>query len=388
MKRVAYLSSPHFADCDLPLLHYLQEEADVTYILSVSPRSQRRTLISIDKVRKNGDISPATEFPELTHLAKYIDLGKAYVVSMPGLHDLSPSNLIATWRLLRFLIRGKFCLIHLTWPLRYGQFLLYRLCRRMVVTMHDPLPHSSEDTRIARFHRWVCFKLVGSFILLNATQRDEFVSKYRLQGKHVFLSKLSTYTHLQGTPPQDAGSNGYVLFFGSINTHKGVDVLCEAMRMAHARHSDLRLIVAGKGQMYFDIEPYLSDGYTELRNHYLSDSELAGLVRGAAFVVCPYVDATQSGVIMSAFALGKPVIATNVGGLPEMVSDGRHGLIVPARDPQALSDAICRLAEYPALLQRMSENIVADYGQGSNSWVSIAKGMTEIYDNLLRTREA
>lgn len=388
MNRVAYISSPHFADCDLPLLRHLRQEVDLTYILSVSERSKSMTLINIDKIDKNGGIRPATDFPELAYLSKYIDLGKTYVVSMPAPHDLSPANLVATWKLFMFLVRGKFHLIHLTWPLRYGKFLLYWLRRKMVITMHDPLPHSSEDTRISRLHRRMCFLMVNNYILLNTVQKDEFISTYRLHRKNIFLSKLSTYTHLQATPPQDPGCRGYVLFFGSINTHKGVDILCEAMRIAHSELKDLKLIIAGKGKIYFDIEPYMAGGYVELRNHYLSDSELAGLIRRAAIVVCPYIDATQSGVIMSAFALGKPVIATNVGGLPEMVSNGQHGLIVPPRDPQSLAKAICRLGADPRVLQQMSDNIIADYGQGSNSWAYIAKGMAAIYDKILCTRKS
>lgn len=388
MNRVAYISTPHFADCDLPLLQHLRNEVDLTYILSVSERSKNMTLINIDKIDKNGGISPASDFAELAYLSKYVDLRKTYVVSMPAAHDLSPANLVATWRLFMFLLRGKFHLIHVTWPLRYGQFLLYWLCRKMVLTMHDPLPHSSEDTRISRLHRRMCFLLVNNYILLNTIQKDEFIHTYKLHKKNIFLSKLSTYTHLQDTRPQDPSCKGYVLFFGSISTHKGVDILCEAMRIAHREHNDLKLIIAGKGRIYFDIEPHMAGGYVELRNHYLTDSELAGLIRQAAFVVCPYIDATQSGVIMSAFALGKPVIATNVGGLPEMVDNGRHGLIVPPHDPQSLSEAICKLASDPGLLRQMSNSIIADYGQGSESWTSIAKSMAAIYNKILCTRES
>lgn len=383
MKKIAYISSPHFADCDLPLLHHLQNEADLTYILCVSDRSKRLTLINIDKINSNGGINPASDFPELAYLSKYIDLRKTYVASMPGQHDLSLCNLIATWRVLRFLLKQSFDLIHLTYPLRYGQFVLYWLSRKMIVTMHDPMPHSSEDTPKNRLHRWVCFKLVKNYILLNTSQKEEFISKYKLHRKNIFLSKLSIYTHLQDTPPQEAGCSGYMLFFGSINTHKGVDILCEAMRIVHTKHKDLKLIIAGKGKIYFDIDPYISGGYTELRNHYLTDSELAGLIRQSAFVACPYIDATQSGVVMSAFALGKPVIATNVGGLPEMIADGRYGLIIEPHDAYALAAAICRLFEEPNLLHEMSNNITADYGRGNNSWKAIAIGIAEIYSNLL-----
>jgi len=253
----------------------------------------------------------------------------------------------------------------------------------MLLTVHDPLPHSSEDTWLNRFHRKTAMRLINHFILLNHHQRDAFVNHYGLRQEQVFESRLSIYTHLLQTPaqlPNDAP--GYVLFIGSINTHKGVDYLCHAMQLVHKQHPDARLVVAGSGHLYFDITPYTEQGFVKLYNRYLSDAELAGFIRQAAFVVCPYIDATQSGVIMSSFALDKPVIATNVGGLPEMVEHGRHGLIVPPRDADALANAISHLLSQPLLTKQMSDYIHTDYREGSFSWKAIARDFTNIYSAI------
>ena len=98
-------------------------------------------------------------------------------------------------------------------------------------------------------------------------------------------------------------------------------------------------------------------------------------------MVCPYTDATQSGVIMSAFAFNKPVIATNVGGLPEMVKHGHYGLIIEARDEQSLTDAIVELWQHPAVLEQYSHEIQADYHDGELSWKAIDKDLKEEYRN-------
>jgi glycosyltransferase involved in cell wall biosynthesis len=145
---------------------------------------------------------------------------------------------------------------------------------------------------------------------------------------------------------------------------------------------DEKLVVAGSGKMYFDAEPYIDEGLLELHNRYLSDAELAGFITNALFVVCPYIDATQSGVIMSTFALGKPVIATATGGLPEMVKDGRHGFIVPPKDSQALAKAIEKLLSDRQLLSQMRENIMADYHQGKFSWHDIADQYASVYSAI------
>ena len=90
-------------------------------------------------------------------------------------------------------------------------------------------------------------------------------------------------------------------------------------------------------------------------------------------MVCPYTDATQSGVIMSAFAFNKPVIATNVGGLPEMVKHNSYGLIIQEKDINALADNIIQLWTDKNRLQQFTEEIAKDYAHGDFSWHKIAE---------------
>lgn len=383
MKKIAYISSPCFADCDIPLLHNLQKISDITYILKISDKTKKQTLININKIKRRGGLYPASDFKELNNLAKYIDLSKVYVLNMPGKHDLSIGNLLSMFRLLLFLIRHKFNIIHLTWPLRYGEFFIYLLRRRIVLTMHDPLPHSSEDTKLNKFHRKICFMLINNYILLNQSQKEDFITKYKLQRKNIYISKLSIYTHLQDTKPIFPNISGYLLFVGKINTHKGIDYLCEAMEHVQNKFKDKKLIIAGSGKIYFDIRQYTDKGYVEFINRYLSDEELAGLIRSADIVICPYIDATQSGVLMSAFALDTPVIATNVGGLPEMVVDGKYGVLIPPKSSAALTDAIVYLLSNRDVLEDMKKNIHYDYSLGENSWKIIAERIVKAYDNII-----
>ena len=88
---------------------------------------------------------------------------------------------------------------------------------------------------------------------------------------------------------------------------------------------------------------------------------------------------------MTAFALNKPVIATKVGALPEMVEDGRHGFLVPPKDSKALEQAIRKIIQ-PDIAQQMSENIAYDYSAGDRSWQSIASEIQSIYDAIIKKR--
>ena len=383
--KVAYISTPHFADCDLPLIGELQKKINLFYFLKVSESTKRLTLIKIESLNKRGGVYPASDFPELAYLANDIDLSKTYIVNLPGKHDWSISNLLAIFRMVCVILHLKINIVHITWPPRYGEFFTYLLRKRIVITMHDPLPHSSEDTWLNRFHRKVCFRLVNDFILLNETQKEQFIETYRMEAKHVTLSHLSAYTNLQNVKPQKPNISNYVLFFGGISSHKGIEYLCEAMDKVCKNHPDTKLVIAGKGKIYFDLNQHAiyRNGRLVLLNRYIDDTELVGLISSSLFVVCPYVDATQSGVIMSAFALNKPVIATNVGALPTMVKNGQYGTIVPPKDAAALATAIDTLIGNPQKIKAMTVNIEHDYSEGKYSWNAIAQGIIDIYTKKL-----
>lgn len=383
MKKIAYISSAYFADCDLPLLRELRNEGnDVYYFLMMSDSSRQATIIDVKKMKERGGVIPASEYKELSIVADYMPLDRTFVVNMPEPHDWALGSLKAIYSLYVFLRNGSFDIIHLTSPLRYGAFLLYGMRKKMVLTMHDPLPHSSDVNSMNIFHRNVAFRLIDNFIVLSESLKDEFISTYHLERKNVYVSSLSVYTHLLATPTVDLNvPKRYILFAGSINPHKGIKYLCEAMRTIKSNGSDLHLVIAGKGNFDFDIESYIADGNVHIINRYITNPELATLIRRSLFVVCPYIDATQSGVIMSSFALNKPVLATDVGALKEMLTNGRHGYLVPPRSSSCLSSTIIEMDD-SVKLRQMCDNIRTDYTEGNRSWKKIAEEMVSFYDSI------
>ena len=381
MKHIAYISSPFFADCDLPLLKELKELVDIDYYLVIGKSSRQATLINLE-VKPEGGVFPATAYPELKRLEEFTDLNKVFVVNMPKGHDWSPKNLKAVWRAVKLIKNRRYDVVHATYPFRYGSFAFYLLRKKMLLTMHDPIPHSSDTGWLNCFHRWVAFHLVNHFLVLSHSIKAEFISRYHLEDKHVYESRLSIFTHLQQTTPSDFNQRGYVLFIGSINPHKGIEYLCEAIEKVTVKQPETKLIIAGRGQFYFDVDKYLQSGVIEVINRFITDNELAALIRQSAMVVCPYVDATQSGVIMSAFSLQKPVVATMVGGIPEMLTDHVHGLLVPPRDSQSLATAIETLLTNPGMQEQMKANIGHDYSEGNRSWKYIAQEHANIYQKI------
>ena len=146
----------------------------------------------------------------------------------------------------------------------------------------------------------------------------------------------------------------YILFFGFIRKYKGLDLLLEALEILRKENakpwiSDLRLLVAG--EFYDDKKPYLAQiakaGIEDallLRTNFIPDSEVRYFLCAADLVVQPYRNASQSGVTPLAYYFEKPMIVTNVGGLPSLVPHEKTGLVAEP-DPVSLAQAILRFYE-------------------------------------------
>ena len=136
----------------------------------------------------------------------------------------------------------------------------------------------------------------------------------------------------------------YVLFFGFIREYKGLDWLIEAMSDSRLKNVNLKLIVAG--EFYGDSSKYtklaedcgLSDKII-WRTDFIPDEEVKYYFNVADLVAQPYKTATQSGVTQIAYHFEKPMLVTNVGGLAEIIPDGKVGYVV-APEVNAIADAI------------------------------------------------
>ena len=138
----------------------------------------------------------------------------------------------------------------------------------------------------------------------------------------------------------------YVLFFGFIRAYKGLDLLLGAFADERLRQQNVKLIVAG--EFYGDPEPYYKqindlgiEDRVALCTDFIPDGEVNRYFSAADIVAQPYKTATQSGVTQIAFHFEKPMLVTNVGGLPEIVPDGKIGYVTEP-DAKQIADALYR----------------------------------------------
>ena len=145
------------------------------------------------------------------------------------------------------------------------------------------------------------------------------------------------------------GKKKFLLFFGFIREYKGLKYLIEAMRTVTERFSDVKLLVVGdfsgaeSKQEYMDrIEQCGAGDAIEVYDGYIPDKEVEKFFAACDLVTLPYISATQSGIVQIAFGFEKPVIVTDVGGLPDVVEDGKTGYVVGAGKPEELAKAVIR----------------------------------------------
>lgn len=228
----------------------------------------------------------------------------------------------------------------------------------LIFTIHDFRPHPGDQlSRKTPF--WVeMFARRRADELIVHTQH---VRGLVVRELHVDVERISVIPHIQiGEKPSSSAHHEeerLILFFGRIWEYKGLEYLIQAEPLITARLPDVRILIAGQGE---DFSRYTRmmvhpDRFI-IHNEYISEERAAEYFRRASVVVLPYIEASQSGVIPMAYSAGKPVVATTVGGLPEMVDDGSTGYLVSPRDAVQLAEVLTRLLLDKPLRRQMGAN--------------------------------
>ncbi|MGH2568466.1 MAG: glycosyltransferase [Bacteroidota bacterium] len=170
-----------------------------------------------------------------------------------------------------------------------------------------------------------------------------------------------------------------LLFFGYVRPYKGLHLFIDALQLVKESLTVKALVV---GEFYEDEQPYRAhlrrNGVEEIIHvvaDYVPNEKVAEYFCAADVVVLPYLSATQSGIAQIAYNFGKPVIATDVGGLAEVVRDGVSGLIVPPNDPQQLSAAIIKFYRQ-GLEQRLSDGATME--KKKYSWDAMVEAIESL----------
>lgn len=257
----------------------------------------------------------------------------------------------------------------------------------IVSTLHDVAPHPGLDDTIRKrleirtLVRFSHSLFVHSSALKEALlARNRFIESERVHviphGEYAFFTRWCT-----GRPEEP----GTILFFGRIRQYKGLSYLLDAFSHVCEAVSEAKLVIAGEGPLGELEERVRRLPNCEVHNRFIADDEVSAFFERASIVVCPYIEASQSGVVPIAYAFRKPIVATCVGGLPDIVEDGKTGLLVPPCDSLALAKAIIILLQDAQLRAYMGQNA---YRKMKNElgWEEVAKTTLRVYREVVRDK--
>ncbi len=182
-----------------------------------------------------------------------------------------------------------------------------------------------------------------------------------------------------------------LLFFGQIKKVKGLDVLLQAMPKVIGKLPDTVLLIAGKVwkddllryQEQIDTLGIAGNCRTHIR--YILDSEVAAYYSAADIVVLPYRRIYQSGVLLMAMSYGKPVVASDIEGLAEVVEDGSNGYLFQSENADALADKLLEALSDPQGLRAVGERGLA-YVEEHHDWGEIGRITAECYRSIVNAR--
>ncbi len=270
------------------------------------------------------------------------------------------------------------------------------------VQSYDTRPGSTaivQDSRqqIARYNR--IYRLFDALFVHDRSNYDLFLRTYdSVPAECVHVIPMATNELFLEVKP-DRTCEGLqreldvkpdqpvVLFFGTVSRYKGVETLIEAFPAVH-QATGAQLVIAGFPAKEVDPQA-LKARAAELgvADHiswfldYVPNERVAPLMELGHVAIFPYHAISQSGAIQVAYACGKPVVATRVGGLPDVVEDGKSGLLVPPKDPAALGEAIVKILSDPIGAAKMGQHGKM-LAETHYSWRVVAETMKAVYETL------
>ncbi len=372
---------------DLSFVRAMNGHAECIYLCDVYPKLYRATALDLRDAPDDAGIYPMNDISGMRSFSDVVPIERCFVISRVSNHPFHPSNVILQYKLLKFILDVNPDVIHFNNLIYFNHFYLFLFRSRVLISIHDPFPHSGEEddaqSVISKIYRYLNKKLVNKHLLYNDAMVDAYARSRGIAKNRIVTSRLGPYDYLRSIRGSFYTNKIDFLFFGRIQKYKGIDLLLEAFKIVLEKAPNAKLLIAGSGSFWFDLDSFsISSDNLIIRNSFIPGPELADMIDAASVIVCPYRDATQSGVVMSAYAFCKPVVVTDVGALREVVEDGVTGLVVPPNDAQSLALAMLDFIYGASSQFDWHASIHRHFYEQTGSWDHIAKELLLNYQKV------
>ncbi len=382
--RVLYYVHTYFLDSCLETLQNIKNHVDLDLMIEVSPDSRRSTVFDLSDTKSYSRLEKLERIltPEKWLLFQpYFDnISSVEVLFFKGKSMLGFDSTMGGIFLGRLIRARNYDVVHFdTASGRAISSLLFLKRNQLVLTIHDPVPHVGEESLLLDWVRFIFTHCARSILFYSYYSTQLYLKAYKKVKQNIYQLRLQPYSFIAQFNKQPVSGNRHILFFGQLSYYKGIDLLLDAIPKVLQLYPNEHFMVAGKSNGYVSNQQYLdqNSGNITFIDQFLSIEELSGLIQISKFIVCPYREATQSGVLMTAFAMGKTVLATNVGAFPEYISNGNNALLC---DPDSLSIAkgIISMLDSDHYLQ-LEQNIVPDHSKSAD--IQNMNTLMHVYQN-------
>jgi len=316
-------------------------------------------------------------------------------------------------RLIRYAARARPQIFHILWNNKFELFdrtlliLYYKLLgKKVVFTAHNvnARKRDGSDSWLNRFSLRIQYRLVDHILVHTKRMKAELVADFRISEEKVTVIPFGINNTVPNTALSAAeakrllgvsSSDKMLLCYGQIAPYKGLEYLVAAFAELLKRDRSYRLIIAGKpkwNEVYWKgIDQRIKDNGVRdrviERIEHVPDEETELYFKAADVLVLSYTRVFQSGVIFLGYSFGLPVIAADVGSLPEEIVHGETGFVFRPGDSSDLAlkiDQYFRSELFRNLGTRRAE--IKKYANERYSWSKVAAIVTAIYSDLLRSR--
>ena len=301
-------------------------------------------------------------------------------------------------------IRLKTDILHVQWwiPTQIFVYLPIIICAkikkiRIIISLHNILPHiqNRKDLLFDKIVNKFVFPFADRFIVHNQRNKETFIQFYKIDE-----NKISIITHgvldlakQKEIPMNEAKAKlqlptdkKIILFFGYLRKNKGVDVLIKAFNKINKEMEDVFLLIAGQpfrvdiNEYMYLIKNYNLEATVKFEPGFVPEDDIGYYFSACDLVVLPYTYLdTHGGVGALALPYKKPMIVSDVGGLPEYVKDDRA--IVEPNNVQDLSEKIIKILKNQDLQYKLSED--SKYLINDLSWDKISDETIKVYQSLI-----
>lgn len=235
--------------------------------------------------------------------------------------------------------------------------------RRVLLAVHDAFPHPGDSFPFWRSHFRLELGATDGIVVMSKTVAELMSEIYGYPTDRIFSMPLPAPIFSGAAAVRQAPKDRpwRLMFFGRIREYKGLDLLSDAYEILRHRFS-VSLRIIGQGDVPA-LRRLAKQPMVSIEQGWIPEQEVPSMLAEADILVLPYVEASQSGVLMSAFAAGVPAVVTPVGGILEQIQSGKDGLLAKEVTAVSLADAIAALISNPQLYTDCSAGALASARQ-------------------------